>query len=122
GSRLPQLRSEAVVGGVTAIVLLARSAVRRHWRSIVVLTALVGVAGGVVLGAVAGARRTSTALDRFERHSLAADLEVDAGDATPAQLRSFARSPSVVAVAQLQQLAIDFRGRFLPLAAAVGGR
>ena len=89
-----------------AIRMLASSDLRRRWGSALLLAVLVGLVGAVVLASVAGARRTSSSLDRFERESLAADLEIDAGETTPAELREFARSPNVAAVAPLRQLAI----------------
>ena len=80
---------------------------RRRWRSVVVLTLLVGFAGAVVLALVAGARRTDSSLARFERASRAADLEFDAGDATPRRARRVrAARPGVAAVGQLRQLTL----------------
>src|SRR5215212_2861036 len=59
----------------------ASAVLRRRWRASLVLVALVGLAGGVVLTTVAGARRSSTAYDRFRQETLAADLDVaPAGD------------------------------------------
>ncbi|MFL6203908.1 MAG: FtsX-like permease family protein [Acidimicrobiales bacterium] len=54
----------------------ARGELRRRWRATLLLVLLVGVAGGAVLTAVAGARRSSTAYDRFRDATLAGDLEV----------------------------------------------
>jgi predicted lysophospholipase L1 biosynthesis ABC-type transport system permease subunit len=54
----------------------SRRELRRRWRAAILLIALVGLAGGTVLVAVAGARRSSTAYDRFRRETLAADLEI----------------------------------------------
>jgi hypothetical protein len=103
-----------------AVVMLARSTLRRRWRSVVVLTLLVAFSGGVVLALAAGARRTSTSLARFEAWSRAADLEVTVGDATPAQLAEFRSSPGVRAVAELHQMAMYLgEGSFVPLAAQV---
>jgi hypothetical protein len=48
-----------------AIWYRARAELRRRWVSTVVLVLLAGLAGGIVLASVAGARRTSTAMDRF---------------------------------------------------------
>ena len=45
-----------------AVWMLARSELRRRWRSVVVLTLLVGFVGAVVLALVGGARRTDTSL------------------------------------------------------------
>ena len=103
-----------------AIVMLARSELRRRWRSVVVLTLLVGAAGAMVLALTAGARRTSTSLDRFERDSKSATVELDAGDPTSAQLASFARTPGVAAIAHLHQMTLVApNGDFLPAAAQV---
>jgi hypothetical protein len=48
-----------------AVWYRARAELRRRWRSTLVLALLAGLTGGVVLASVAGARRTSTAMDRF---------------------------------------------------------
>jgi ABC-type lipoprotein release transport system permease subunit len=48
-----------------AVLALARSELRRHWRALVVLGLLAGVVGGAVTSATALARRTSTAHDRL---------------------------------------------------------
>jgi hypothetical protein len=50
---------------MTAVWARARAELRLRWRATVVLALLVGLAGGVVLAAVAGARRTDTVLQRF---------------------------------------------------------
>ena len=106
-----------------AVRMLARAELRRRWRSVLVLTLLVGVAGAVVLALVAGARRTDSSLQRFQSYSRSSDLEINVGDATPAQIDQFRRSPGVVAVAELHQFAmIDPRGQFLPSAGQVDQR
>ena len=95
---------------MTAIGFLIRVALRRQWRSILVLTLLVGVVGTVVMGAVAGARRTTTALGRFEQYSRSAQAEIAVGDPTADQLGAFGRAEGVGAVATLRQLALQVRG------------
>ena len=50
---------------MTAIGLLARAELRRGWRSLAMLALLVAVVCTVVVGALAGARRTSTAPTRM---------------------------------------------------------
>jgi hypothetical protein len=50
---------------MTAVWARARAELRQRWRAMLLLAVLVGVAGGVVLAAVAGARRTATVTDRF---------------------------------------------------------
>ena len=54
----------------------ARSELRRRWRATLVLVSLVGLAGGVLLTTVAGARRSSSAYERFRAETLAADLDI----------------------------------------------
>ena len=50
---------------MAAVWVRARAELRARWRATVLLAVLVGLAGGVVLAAVAGARRTDSAMDRF---------------------------------------------------------
>jgi hypothetical protein len=50
---------------MAAVWARAAAELRRRWRATVLLAVLVGLAGGVVLAAVAGARRTATVMDRF---------------------------------------------------------
>ena len=54
----------------------ARSELRRGWRAALPLVLLVGVVGGAVLTTVAGARRSSSAYERFREETLASDLDV----------------------------------------------
>jgi ABC-type lipoprotein release transport system permease subunit len=100
-----------------AVRMLAWMQIRRRWGSIALLTLLVGFVGVVVVASVAGARRTSSSLERFETASSSADVEVSAGDATAEQLREFRRTPNVVAVGALRQLTLfGERQGFLPTA------
>lgn len=78
---------------MTAVWYRARAELRRRWRGTVGLALLVGLAGGVVLAAVAGARRTATAMDRFLAYNRPADLEVQ-GEVDPEALVAL---PQVVA-------------------------
>ena len=106
-----------------ALWMLTRSELRRRWRSAVVLTLLVGFVGAVVLALVAGARRTDTSLERFEQASLAANVEIDVGDATPEQIEQFRRLPGVAAAAELYQLTLVSPGAgFVAIAGQVDGR
>jgi FtsX-like permease family len=50
---------------MAAVWVRARAELRHRWRATLLLAVLVGLAGGVVLAAVAGARRTDSAMDRF---------------------------------------------------------
>jgi len=81
--------------------MLARSELRGRWRSTLLLAVLVGLIGALVLAAAAGARRSDTALDRFNAFSRTSDLEVSVGFPTAAQLDAFRRSPGVGAFARL---------------------
>ena len=69
---------------------------------------LVGVVGAIVLSTAAGARRTSSALSRFNSSSRAANLEISVGDATPAQLRAFGHVANVASFAPLLGGAQEF--------------
>ena len=105
-----------------AVWWLAGFEVRRRWRSIVVLALLVGVIGAVVLAAAAGARRSSTALARFNTYSRSADVEFIVGEPTTAQLDQFRRTAQVGEVARLRAYALNPKGtRNLAIAAAVDG-
>ena len=118
---LPGCRPEERV--MPAVLMLGRAELRRRWRSVVVLTLLVGFAGAVALALFAGARRTETALARFESVSRSANVEIDAGDTTPAQLAEFRRTPGVAEVGQLHQVTlVSSGGQFLPAAAQVDNR
>jgi len=64
--------------------LALRSDLRRNWRTLVSLALLLGLAGGVVLTAAAGARRTDTAYPRLLNWANAAQLDVVPGGLAPA--------------------------------------
>ena len=71
--------SREIPGGLTAMRAVLRLAVhefRARWLSWAVLVLLVGLAGGTVLTAAAGARRTDTAYPRFLRAYRASDMLV----------------------------------------------
>jgi ABC-type antimicrobial peptide transport system permease subunit len=93
---------------VSAVRMLAGFEIRRRWRRVVVLTLLVGVVGAVVLSSVAGARRSESALARFNASSRAANLELTVGDATAAQLRAFGGVEGVESFAPLYAGGITF--------------
>src|SRR6478736_4892954 len=104
--------------------MVARPEMRARWRSLCVVTSLVVIVGAVVLATAAGARRSATALARFDDYSHASEVEVDADPATTAaQVARFARSPGVASVARLHAYAQQVDGRpDLQLAATVDGR
>ena len=49
---------------MAAVWAVARADLRGRWRGLLALALLVGIMGGVVLAAAAGARRTQTAMPR----------------------------------------------------------
>src|SRR5437762_2845104 len=59
-----------------AVRLWARSELRRRWRALIALGVIAGIAGGLALAAVAGARRTSTAYSRWRIATAAPDAIV----------------------------------------------
>jgi ABC-type lipoprotein release transport system permease subunit len=75
--------------------MLAGSELRRRWRSVVMLVLLVGVVGAIVLATAAGARRTGTALARFNSSSRAATVQLQVPAATATQLRALGQVPEV---------------------------
>ena len=83
------------------IGLVARRDLGQRWRRLLVLTVLIGAAGAFTLAMVAGARRTSTALDRFQQQSRSADIEL-AADTTPAQVEQLADVDGVAGIAVLE--------------------
>jgi hypothetical protein len=58
----------------------AKGELRRRWRATLLLILLVGVAGGAVLTAVAGARRSSSAYERLGDETFAAHMDVALAD------------------------------------------
>jgi hypothetical protein len=82
--------------------MLASSELRRRWRSVVALTFLVAVVGALVLATAAGARRTDSALTRFNLATRSDDVQVVgpfAYSPTPAELHALRTAPGVSAVA-----------------------
>src|SRR5919204_4298117 len=79
-----------------AIWLRARSELRSRWRATLALALLVGLASGVVISAVAGARRTQTAYPRFLDAAHAADALVSVPfTGIPSFYPAIARLPEV---------------------------
>jgi hypothetical protein len=64
---------------VAAVWALAWARLRVHWRTLLGLTLLVGVAAGAVMTAAIGARRTETAYPRLLEATLAEDAQVGVG-------------------------------------------
>src|SRR5689334_3282953 len=80
---------------------------------------LVSVVGACTLATIAGARRASSALERFKVSSRSADVEL-AATATREQLRQLSRLPGVAAVGTLRAFGLiipsapDFQGIGVP--------
>ena len=60
--------------GFGAARLRARSDLRGHWKLLVTLALVVGAVAGVLIGSVAGARRTASSYERLEQATSAPDL------------------------------------------------
>jgi hypothetical protein len=88
---------------MAAVWTRARSELRHRWRATVLLAVLVGLAGGVVLAAAAGARRTATVMDRFLAYHQATNVGIGAEGLDPGAVR---RLPMVADVAEGGYLAL----------------
>lgn len=79
-----------------AVWMRAQHELRHRWRGAIVLALLLGVAGGVIMTAAAGARRSASAFDRLLESSKAFDVEVQiTGEAGPEVLDQVAALPQV---------------------------
>jgi hypothetical protein len=86
-----------MTAALAPVALVARADLRRRWQAVVVAGLLFGIAAGVGLASLAGARRTASVFDRHLTRSNASDIEIDPGAVTPevdAALRSL---PNVTA-------------------------
>ena len=110
------------VASMRAARYLAQADLRRRWRSVVVLTLLVGIAAGVVLTAVAGARRTASSFDRFVAQSRTSDVFIST-DLEGLGVAAVERLPNVEAVAVFDPVAAVIDSPiYVPVAASVDGR
>ncbi len=89
-----------------AVWLLGAARLRRGRRTAVVVALLVGVIGAVVFATAAGARRSGSALQRFETYSRPSTVEITTGNLTGAEIARFGRSPGVGAVATLHLMTV----------------
>jgi hypothetical protein len=81
---------------MAAAWLTARAEWRRRWRSLVLLTVLAGLAGGVALAALTGSRRADTAFARLEEQLKTPNLRVTIDERpAPKLIREAARLPGV---------------------------
>ncbi|HKY16506.1 MAG TPA: FtsX-like permease family protein [Microthrixaceae bacterium] len=79
----------------SAVALWVRAEWRRRRLAVVGLTLLVGIAGGLVLAVVAGARRTSTSLERFTDVARSGDVLIEVGEVDDASIEQLRRLPMV---------------------------
>ena len=85
---------------MTAFWLVTWVEVRARWRALASLALLLGLVGGVVLGAAAGARRTDTAYSRLRAWANASQLSVvPEGSGLTGYYAALARLPQTAAVA-----------------------
>jgi len=101
---------------VGAVRFRLRAELRTKWKSVVALALLVGVAGAVVLAAIAGARRTDDAFARMLRETRAADVLVnpDFGNDSGLDPRAVAALPMV------SESGVEHGVSVLPLPVQVG--
>ena len=80
---------------------------RLRWRGLVVLALMIGLTGAAVLGALAGARRSASALDRFGDAAKTLDVFMS-GDVTTAEPRALLDLLDGPLVASTNDLAFVF--------------
>ncbi len=96
-----------------------RAGFRQTWRAWLALALLLGVMGGVVLAAAAGARRTETAYPRLLTWSHASDLQVaPEGSGLGGYYHALGGLPQVAALStgELLDMTIRIRGGYVPAA------
>src|SRR3954463_1148377 len=87
---------------VSAVWMAARSQLRRRWGATVALVLLVGLTGGVVIAAVAGASRTDSAMKRVVKFSRPEGAYVTLNGPKPPGASGFGGPPPNATPAQLQ--------------------
>jgi len=84
---------------MTVVRLALRADVRQRWQALLALAVLLGLVGGVVLTAAAGARRTDTAYPRLLAWSSSSQVEiVPQGTGTNGFYQALAKVPQVEAM------------------------
>lgn len=85
------------------VAFLLRFQLRARWRAMAGIVVLLGLVGGVALGAVAGARRTATAYDRMLEQASPYDVLVNPDEGSESALTpgDIAELPGVTAVGTL---------------------
>jgi FtsX-like permease family/MacB-like periplasmic core domain len=110
-------RRKRVNQRMTPVWLSLRAGLRRGWRPWLALALLLGVMGGVVLTAAAGARRTDTAYPRLLSWANASDVQIlPTNVASPGYFRALRSLPQVSAMSSviLLNFAIKIHGHYLP--------
>src|SRR2546430_3951872 len=87
---------------VAAVWMAARAQLRRRWGATVALVLLVGLAGGVVVAASAGASRTDSAMKRFVKFSRPEDAYVSVNGPVPPGTETLTGPPPDISPAQMQ--------------------
>jgi hypothetical protein len=75
--------------------------VRRRWPALLAVSLLVGLAGGAVVAAVAGARRTTSSFDRFRDATVASDAFLQATGIDDGSVRRALAAPQVAGSARM---------------------
>ena len=92
---------------MAAVWLTARAEWRQRWPSLVLLTVLAGLAGGVALVALTGSRRADTAFARLEEQLKTPNLQVSTDESpSPGVIREAARLPGVEVARHQVRLAV----------------
>ena len=96
---------------MTTVWLALRADVRRRWPALLSLALLLGLIGGVVLTAAAGARRTDTAYPRLLTWANATQTDIlPEGNGIPADyFAALARQPHIAAMTPAIQYNRDCR-------------
>src|SRR5438309_11884625 len=87
---------------VAAVWMAARAQLRRRWGATAALALLVGLTGGVVIAAIAGASRTDSAMKRFVAFSRPEDAYVTVNGPVPPGTETLTGAPPDVTPAEMQ--------------------
>lgn len=94
--------------------MLIRADLRRRWLGLLAVALLMGIAGGVGLASIAGARRSATLFERHLESSRAADVEIDPGTLDEGSDQAIRALPGVQEAswwATISAYPLDDRGR-----------
>ena len=92
----------------------ARAEIRSRWKALAVVAVLVGLLSATAMTALAGARRTASAYDRFRDATLAHDVLTTVAASEAANLERIARLPEVTAasIGTIYPVFKDIEGEF----------